>query len=327
MRFGVGLFPTGLAEETIGWARTADELGYDSVWVGDSQVIWRELYVLLGAIAVTTSRVKLGPCVTNPFTRHLTVTAGAMATLHDLSRKRALLGLGAGDSALKNLGKKRATLLSLENAIQTLRGLMRGEKLTLDNYPVRLEGLSGVEVPIYLAAGSPKMQELAGRVADGVVLGYWPEMGKGLARVMEGETKAGRSRGEVDVVLWTPCSISADPAEAFEAVKPQVARRLLSAAERGTLSEEELAMTEPLRKAYDFRHHMGPEHSSLVPDRLVARYAIAGTPEQARAKVEAILSVSGIDEIAIIPWGKNRQAVINAFAKEVIKPLRIPSRT
>lgn len=322
MRFGVGLFPAGPAQETIRWARVADEFGYDSVWVGDSHLIWRELYVLLGAMAVSTSKVKLGPCVTNPFTRHLTVTAAAIATLHDLTGGRARLGLGAGDSALKNLGKKSATLLSLENSMETLRRLFRGEKFSMDEYPVQLAGTSGAEIPIYLAAGSPRMQELGGRVADGVVLGYWPDMAKGLARVREGEAKGMRSRGQVEIVLWTPCSVSADSHEAFEAVKPQVARRLLSAAARGALSEEELALTEPLRKAYDFRHHMGAEHSSLVPDRLVDRYAIAGAPEQARAKVEAIFSVEGIHEIAIIPWGRDREAVIKTFARNVMRPLR-----
>lgn len=322
MRFGVGLFPSGPAEETIRWARAADNAGYDSVWVGDSHLIWRELYVLLGAIAVTSSKVKLGPCVTNPFTRHPTVTAAAIATLHDLTGGRALLGVGAGDSALKNLGKKSASLRSLENGIENLRKLFRGEKLMLDDYPVQLAGVSGEEIPIYLAAGSPKMQELAGRVADGVVLGYWPDMPKGLARVREGEAKAMRPEGRVETVLWTPCSVCEDSRQAFEAVKPQVARRLLSAATRGALSEEELELTAPLRKAYDFRHHMGAEHSSLVPDELVDRYAIAGTPEQARGKIETIFSIPGINEIAIIPWGQDPEAVIQTFAEDVIKPLR-----
>ena len=321
MRFGVGLFPAGPAAETIRWAQLADDLGYDSVWVGDSHLIWRELYILLGAMGVTTSKVKLGPCVTNAVTRHLTVTAAAMATLHDLTGGRAQLGIGAGDSALKNLGKKSATLLSLENAIQSLRRLFRGEKLSMDDYPVQLSVASAVEIPMYLAAGAPRMQELAGRVADGVVLGYWPDMAKGLARVREGEAKAGRPRGQVKTVLWTPCSVSKDSRQAFEAVKPQVARRLLSAAARGALSQEELALTEPLRRAYDFHHHMGAEHSLLVPDRLVDRYAIAGTPEQARSKVEAIFSIEGIDEIAIIPWGEDREAVIKTFASDVMRPL------
>jgi len=321
MRFGLGLFPSGPAKQTLRQARMADELGYDAVWVGDSHLIWRELYVLMGAIAVSSSRVKIGPCVTNPFTRHLTVTAGGMATLNEISGGRAQLGIGAGDSALKNLGKKRASLLSLENAMLTLRKLFRGEKVILDDYPAQLSIGDKAEIPIYLSAGAPRMQELAGRIADGVVLGYWPDLKKGLARVREGEAKQQRPPGQVEAVLWTPCAISEDGREALEAVKPQVARRLLSAAERGALSEEELALTEPLRKAYDFRHHMGPEHSALVPDQLVDRYAVAGTPTQVRAKIKEVRSIEGIHEIAIIPWGRDPEAVIQAFARSVIRPL------
>jgi 5,10-methylenetetrahydromethanopterin reductase len=321
MRFGVGLFPAGPAKQTLRQARMADELGYDAVWVGDSHLIWKEVYVLMGAIAVGTSRVKIGPCVTNPFTRHLTVTAGGMATLHELSGGRAQLGIGAGDSALKNLGKKRANLLSLENSMLALRRLFRGEKVTLDDYPAQLSIGDPAEIPIYLSAGAPKMQELAGRVADGVVLGYWPDLKNGIARVRAGEAREQRLLGEVKVLLWTPCSISEDGREAFEAVKPQVARRLLSAAERGALSEEEIALTEPLRKAYDFRHHMGVEHSALVPDQLVNRYAVAGTPGQVCAKIEEVCSIDGINEIAIIPWGRDPDAVIEAFARSVIRPL------
>jgi 5,10-methylenetetrahydromethanopterin reductase len=321
MRFSVGLFPSGPARQTLGQARMADELGYDAVWVGDSHLIWRELYVLMGAIAVGSSRVKIGPCVTNPFTRHLTVTAGAITTLHELSGGRAQLGIGAGDSALKNLGKKRASLLSLENAMLALRKLFRGETVSLDDYPARLSIANEADIPIYLSAGASRMQELAGRVADGVVLGYWPDLTKGLARVREGEAREQRPAGQVQAVLWTPCAISEDGREAFEAVKPQVARRLLSAAERGALSEEEIALTEPLRKAYDFRHHMGAEHSALVPDQLVDRYAVAGTPGQVRAKIERVCSMEGIHEIAIIPWGRDPEAVIEAFARGVIRPL------
>jgi 5,10-methylenetetrahydromethanopterin reductase len=147
-------------------------------------------------------------------------------------------------------------------------------------------------------------------------------MANGLARVREGEAQGMRSQGQAQTVLWTPCSISTDGREALEAVKPQVARRLLSAAARGALSGEELKLTEPLRKTYDFRHHMGPEHSALVPDQLVERYAIAGTPEKVRAKVEAIFSVAGIDEIAIIPWGRDPLAVISLFGTEIVRTLR-----
>src|SRR5919199_5132472 len=95
-RFGVELHEYVDAATVLREARQAEALGYASVWLGDSQLIWRELYVLLGAVAATTARVALGTGVTNPITRHPAVTAGALMTLQELSRGRAILGIGLG---------------------------------------------------------------------------------------------------------------------------------------------------------------------------------------------------------------------------------------
>ena len=319
MLFGVGFFPAEPAATTVELARLADQVGYDSVWVGDSHLIWRGLYVPFGAFAGSTAKVVIRSSVTNPVTRHLTVTAGAMATLCELSRGRAILGIGSGDSALKNLGKKGVRLRDLEEAILVLRRLLQGEKLELDGYPVHLAAPVEHRIPIYLAAAAPKMQELAGRIADGVVVGFWPDMERGLSCVRQAERAANRKQGEVKIVLWTPCAVAEDSLEAMEAVKPQVARRLLSAASRGVLNKEELVAVERLRRSYDFRHHMGAEHSHLVPDELVDKFAVAGTPDQVREKIKRIAALGDVDEIAIIPWGKDREAVIRAFAEKVMR--------
>ena len=101
--FGVELYEYLDARTVLEEVQLAEELGYDSVWLGDSQLIWRELYVLLGAAATTTARVALGVGV-EPVTRHLAVTASAIATMQELSRGRAILGVGVGDSAVHTAG-------------------------------------------------------------------------------------------------------------------------------------------------------------------------------------------------------------------------------
>src|SRR3990167_6673796 len=92
--FNAVLFPTEPARETLRLAKLAEELGYEGVWVGDSHIIWREMYTLMGAIAAQTSRVFLGSGVTHPRVRHLSVTASAMATLAELAPDRIRLGIG-----------------------------------------------------------------------------------------------------------------------------------------------------------------------------------------------------------------------------------------
>src|SRR4051794_18222954 len=104
--FGLGLFPTEAPRRIVEVIQLAENLGFASVYVGDSQMIWREAYTILGAAAQTTSRITLAPGVTNPITRDLAVLAAATETLQELSDGRSVLGIGTGDSSLETLGKK-----------------------------------------------------------------------------------------------------------------------------------------------------------------------------------------------------------------------------
>ena len=122
LQFGIGLLSSDL-RATAEQARLADDLGYDLVRIADSQCLFRDLYVALTLVALNTSRVKIGPGVTNPVTRHPTVTAGAIASIDELSGGRAILGLGAGDSAVLNIDEKPASTAAPINATSTAQSL------------------------------------------------------------------------------------------------------------------------------------------------------------------------------------------------------------
>src|SRR6516165_3282244 len=87
-------------------ARLAEQSGFDKVWLADER-FYREVYSCLAAFAANTSRVALGPCVTDPFARHPALTAMAIATLDEISGGRAILGIGAGISGFAELGIDR----------------------------------------------------------------------------------------------------------------------------------------------------------------------------------------------------------------------------
>ena len=131
IKFGVGLYGTDSALEAVKLARRADELGYDRFWIGDSHMIWRELYVLAGAIATATQRIAIGPGVTHVAGRHITVTASAMATLHELTGGRVFLGFGVGASGPANIGMKPVSPAELEDLIAILNRLCRGDSVHL----------------------------------------------------------------------------------------------------------------------------------------------------------------------------------------------------
>jgi 5,10-methylenetetrahydromethanopterin reductase len=115
--FELGLMARN-AREGVELARVAEDLGFQRFWIGDSHMIWRELYVLAGAIGMATKKIAIGPGVTHPAVRHLTVTASAMATLNEITNGRAFLGFGVGATGPGNIGMKPRTIPELEEDIQ-----------------------------------------------------------------------------------------------------------------------------------------------------------------------------------------------------------------
>lgn len=319
--FGVALFPTEPAHETVKLGRLAEKLGFDSVWVGDSHIIWREMYVILGAIASQTKKIELGSGVTHPQVRHLTVTASGFATLCELASDRMKMGIGIGASGPRNLGMKPVSLARLDESVEKLRRLLKGEAVQMDGKEIRLMYTQPRQVPIYIAANSPQTRELAARIGDGVILGGRRDlMGAEVGRVRRAAAAAGRDATSVPIVSWTPCSIAKSEKRAREAVKPHVARSAMVTFTKmmrdgQPVNEEDRAATERLNREYDFSHHMGPEHSHLVPEHWVDLFSVAGTADQVRKRIEAVAG-DGVDVITIVPYG-DKEAIMKDFARKV----------
>lgn len=329
MRFGVTLNPFLDAPTVIAEAQLAERLGYDAVWVADSQLIWRELYVLLGAVAVTTSRVLLGTAVTNPVTRHAAVTASAVATLQELSQGRMRVGLGVGDSSLKTMGLTAAPRQDLANYVSTVRALCGGEAVRSEHGSMKLGYGGGDRVtPIVIAGGGPKMLELAGEIGDGVMLSGAGRADAALASMLA-HVRAGRERSHRTAlpflnVVGCAGAVDDDGARAKAAVRPHVARGLLTA--RWERSDATRRASEVVKANYDYSDHMNPQarHAQLVPDEVVPEFAIAGTPDECVDQVSG-LAAADIDELTIYPYaveGRSRAELIESFARDVISRLR-----
>src|SRR5438034_8805383 len=128
------------------WAdltKLAEAQGFEYAWLFDSHVLWQEVYPIFTLMAATTSRIKIGPCVTNPATRDPTVTASALATLNEISGGRMVMGIGRGDSARRVIGQRPLTLARLEEACRLIRDLAAGREVDYDGAPVRLTWASG----------------------------------------------------------------------------------------------------------------------------------------------------------------------------------------
>src|SRR4029453_2015487 len=236
-RFGIVFLPESL--RAFGELCAEAEIqGFDWLGVADSQSVFRELYVALAQAALHTRRIRLGPLVTNPLTRHLVVTASAISSVDELSGGRAVLGLGSGDSALYTIGAPPATLAGLEEAVVTLGRLTAGETVEREGRTLRVQrstrrvlpggrgpGGGGGEgegrtlrvqrstrrVPVYLAAEGPKPLELAGRLADGGIVGLGPTpevIALSLDAIERGARAAGRRLRDIDVWWFAKTSLA-----------------------------------------------------------------------------------------------------------------------
>lgn len=329
VKFGVGLFPIEPLPRMLTLVKLSEELGFSCAYIGDSQMIWREPYVIMGAAAMVTKKITLATGVTNPITRDLGVLAASWVTLRETVGDRVLVGIGAGDSSVETLGKKPSTLANLEKSIGILRDLMGGKTLTWPETgaEVRITYAAGQKpIPVYPAVSSPKIHRLAGKVGDGaiVLVGVDPQFLRASRAELEaGAAEAGTTLKDKNfrVVCWTPCSILDDGRAARGAVKAHVAR-ILKRKLPFELDGAAMDVVTKIREHYEYYEHMvvGTPHGDIVPDDLVERFAIAGTPSEAREQIERLAATGLVDEIAIIPHTqdpKDRDRIIKLVGEMV----------
>jgi len=319
VKISVGIYPSEVPADIIASARLADEMGFSTLWVLDSHLLFHEVYTLLGALAVSTERIRLGTAVTNPLTRHPTVTASAFSTLAELSGGRATLGISVGDSALKSMNLDVARMATLAETVALCRKLLRGEAVSCGDGKMAQLPRVAPPVPIYVAATGPKMLALAGKIADGVILmnGVAPELICEAARIVRaGARAADREQESVRIAVWAACHPSRD------AVKFNVARAILRNIP-GPVDDLTRKVAAQVKEAYDYRQHgdARADFARLIPDEIVARYAFFGDPS-AIARQIASLAPCDVDEVVLAiptaPKIASRSAVMRDLAPAVL---------
>jgi 5,10-methylenetetrahydromethanopterin reductase len=332
MRFDLGIINNQPVADVVRQAQLAEALGYDTVWITDSHLVCRELWVTLAACALATKRVKLGPGVTVPHTRHWSVAASAIATLEEMAPGRVVLGIGTGGSSAETMGmsvQRAARIATLETMTTSIRRLLAAGSAPLESgVETRLAWLGAPRrIPLYVAGSGPRMLEAAGRLGDGAIMytGTDPAILRaGLACVAQGATQAGRRAADVEVVLWTPTAVDPDRALARDHVRGRVASAMRHPLPV-TLSPEDQAAVRRLRDAYDSYQHAtaASRHRELVPDRFVDMIALAGTPDEVREQVRRVMTVPAIARIIILPQNPGqgfiaRESVVRTFAEQVM---------
>ncbi|HTI54100.1 MAG TPA: LLM class flavin-dependent oxidoreductase [Verrucomicrobiae bacterium] len=335
MKFDVGILASQPLPVLVRQVQLAESLGFDTAWIADTHLVCRELWVTLAACAAGTSRIRLGPGIAVPHTRHVSVTASAIATLHELAEGRVVLGIGTGGSAAETMGLsvgKVARVATLESMAGALRRLLGRESIRLDNgTDARLAWLERAPaIPLFLAGSGPRMLDAAGRLGDGAIMysGVAPWLVEAaLGCVTAGARSVGRDPGDLDVAIWAPTSIAPDRALARDHVRGRVASALRHAFPVAW-SPEDRKVIDQVRAAYDSYQHASAasKHRLLVTDRFVDLMALAGRPEEVREQVLALMGVGGVGRIILLPQVPGqafveREEVLRLFADQVMARL------
>jgi 5,10-methylenetetrahydromethanopterin reductase len=219
--------------QLISRARLAEANGYSAVWVADER-FYREVYVCLSQIAAHTTTVLVGPCVTDPYSRHPALTAMAIATLDEISGGRALLGIGAGISGFAELRiERRKPARAIRESIGLIRALLRGETVDFHGEVIALDhGRLNVpaprcSVPIHVASNGRLGQAMAAEVADGIIMEGCASVAEVRAfrtAVQDAAPRVGRDPQAIRIIGRLNTCISADGHVARDAVRPSVAR-------------------------------------------------------------------------------------------------------
>ncbi len=174
-------FPPG--PDVVGYARLAEELGYERVWLFDSPALYPDVWVTLAQVAEHTERVGIGPAVLVPGLRHPLTQASAIATLEALAPGRVVVAIGTGFTGRMALGQSAMPWADTRTYIAQVRGLLEGEAMVIDGAIVKMIPPAGylparpITVPILVAANGPKGFAVAHELGDGVmsIFGSYPD--------------------------------------------------------------------------------------------------------------------------------------------------------
>jgi len=329
MDFGITLKPDHDIHRLVALTRQAEAAGFTYGWLFDNHVPFREVYPLLTLMALNTTHMRLGTCVTNPATRDPSVTASALATLDEISGGRMDLGIGRGDSSVRSVGKPPTTMKTLEQAVTLIRDLVEGRASAYEGADLALSWTGAWQLPVWIAGYGPMALALTGRIADGLILQLAdPDLIRWMVGLMHASAEtAGRDPASIRVQAAAPAHVGA-----VEACREHV--RWFPAAVSGHVAElvnrypsDQLpgSLTGYIRdRAGDqdrSRAEFGAANVAFVTDDVVDRFAIVGPPEEHVRRLTE-LSAAGVDQFNLYLMSGDEEAQLEAYGSTIIPALK-----
>jgi 5,10-methylenetetrahydromethanopterin reductase len=296
--------PLGVGAEM----RRAEALGYDRLGIWDSPALFRETWTTLASVARDVERIRLGTWVTNPLSRHPLVTAACAATVDDLAPGRVYIGIGAGGTGVWPLGMGTAKLADLEAYVLAVRSLLETGSAGWRGHALTLPWAGPRRIPIVLSAHASRSLRLAGRIADGVVigLGITPEVVASSLELLDaGARERGRSVDDLEVWFTSFWWVDEEPGKAKRGGAWSATAFALHFADSGVehkfIPDDLKAPLLEIGKAYDLASHGRPTEAQkqeyvALADRLGVgpylreRFMFAGAPDEVEAQLRAAIT-------------------------------------
>ena len=315
--------------EAIDYVRYAEDRGFEAVWQAESRLV-REATVPMAAFLAHTARIKVGAGVVNNWTRNPALLASTFSTLDDLGPGRVILGIGAWwDPLAAKVGiERRRPLTAIRETVEAVRALLADETVTYHGDFVHLDGVEldyvhqerrPKEVPIYIGATGMKMMELAGEIADGVLLNYLvpPTYNAQAMEALErGAARAGRSIDDLDRPQLVVCSVSDDRQAAIDRARLLVTQYLGQQPHIMKASGVPMALLDEIGAmlTWPATHEQVVAASKLVPDDIVQMITASGTPDECRTAVAEYIA-AGCTCPILYSVGSDVRLMIDTFAE------------
>jgi 5,10-methylenetetrahydromethanopterin reductase len=306
----------------------AEAHGFEAVWQAESRLV-RDAIVPMAAFAAVTERIKIGSGVINNWTRNIGLLSATFLTLDDLAPNRIICGIGAWwDPLATSVGiERRKPIKAMRETIKIMRRLLNMERVTFagEFHQVRDVELDVVHgrreprhVPLMVGATGPKMMELAGEIADGVILNYCvaPDYNRGaMERLKAGAKQAKRTFTDIDRPQLIVCSVDTDKAKALDGARALLTQYLAQQphiAKASNVNEEIVKKIQNIL-GWPATKEQIKEAMPLVSDELIQRITASGTPEEVKAKVQEYVN-SGCTCPILYPLG-NPYLMIELFSE------------
>jgi len=340
MEFGVVLQTDPPAWRVVDLAQRAEHHGFRHVWTFDSHLLWQEPYVIYSQILAATHRVTVGPMVTNPSTREWTVTASLFATLNDMFGNRTICGIGRGDSAVRVISGRPATLANLREAVRVIRGLANGQAVPYKGAELRLPWATESRLPVWVAAYGPRALALAGEVGDGFILQLGdPDITAwSIAAVRKAAAAVGREADDVKICVAAPAYVTdGTPQQQAHArdqcrwfggmVGNHVADIVARYGSEGTAVPKALSDYIAGRESYDYNAHgkAGSSHTDFVPDEIVERFCLIGPVDEQVRRLRELQGL-GVDQFAIYLQHDAKDETLAAYGGAVMPAMKEAAR-